>query len=69
MQGAQVEVRGPRGAEVELEIKLDFAESRYRVPWRASGRIGDDQRVTFLVPYSTEANGDATTARATWRIG
>jgi hypothetical protein len=69
VQGAQVEIRGPRGAEVELEIKLDFAESRYRVPWRASGRIGDDQRVTFLVPYSTEANGDATTARATWRIG
>ncbi len=69
VQGAQVEVRGPRGADVELEIKLEFAASRYRVPWRASARLGDDQRTTFRVPYSTESNGDATLARATWRIG
>jgi len=69
VQGARVEVRGPRGAEVELEIKLDFATSRYRVPWRASGRIGNDQRAVFLVPYSTESNGDASVVRASWRIG
>jgi len=67
--GARVEVRGPRGAEVELEIKLEFAASGYRVPWRASGRIGDDRRATFHVPYSTDSNGDARLVRASWRIG
>jgi len=67
--GARVEVHGPRDTEVELEIKLEFAASGYRVPWRANARIGDDGRATFHVPYATDSNGDARLVRASWRIG
>ncbi len=65
--GAVVAAAGTTGAQLRVELEIEYEEADYRLPWRALAPVGADGIARIRIPYGTTApNGDARVVAARW---